>query len=67
MLNMAAFRYSLPVLKIYNARYVYYRFLLAVNIETQPMYTDLYTCYLGCVPLDARDALRIISFLFIKC
>jgi len=27
----------LSVLKIYNARYVYYRFsVLAVNIETQP-------------------------------
>jgi len=33
---MAAFRYSLLVLKIYSARYVYYRFsVLAVNIETQ--------------------------------
>jgi len=37
-LSMAAFRYSLSVLKIYSARYVYYRFsVLAVNIETQPM------------------------------
>jgi len=32
----AAFWYSLSVLKIYSARYVYYRFsVLAVNIETQ--------------------------------
>jgi len=31
------FEYSLPVLKIYSARHVYYRFsVLAVNIETQP-------------------------------
>jgi len=35
---MAAFRYSLSVLKIYSARYVYYRFsVLAENIETQPV------------------------------
>jgi len=35
---MAAFRYSLSVLKIYSARYVYYRLsVLAVNIETQPI------------------------------
>jgi len=33
----AALRYSLPVLKIYSARNVYYRFsVLAVNIGTQP-------------------------------
>jgi len=33
-----AFRYSLSVLKIYSARYVYYRLsVLAVNIETQPL------------------------------
>jgi len=33
----AAFRYPLSVLKLYSARYVYYRFsVLAVNIETQP-------------------------------
>jgi len=32
-----AFRYSLPVLKIYSARHVYYRFaVLAMNIGTQP-------------------------------
>jgi len=40
--NMAAFRYSLSVLKIHNVRNVYYRFLvLAVNIETQFSYHQL--------------------------
>jgi len=35
------FRYSLSILKIYSARYVYYRFsVLAVNIETQPVQVD---------------------------
>jgi len=34
----AAFRYLLPVLQIYNTRYVYYRFsVLAVNIKIQPI------------------------------
>jgi len=33
----AAFRYSLSILKIYSARYVYYKFsVLAVHIEMQP-------------------------------
>jgi len=33
----AVLRYSLSVLKIYSARYVYYKFsVLAVNIEMQP-------------------------------
>jgi len=37
--TMAAFRYSLPVLKIYNIRNVHCRFsVLAVNTETQSMY-----------------------------
>jgi len=36
--TVTAFRYSLPVLKIYSVRNVYYRFLvLAANIATQPM------------------------------
>jgi len=35
----AAFRYLLPVLKIYSTRYVYHRFsVLAVNIEMQSRY-----------------------------
>jgi len=35
---MAAFRYSLPVLKIYSIRNVHCRFsVLTVNIETQPL------------------------------
>jgi len=35
---MAAFRYSLPVLKIYSMRDINYRFsVLAVNIGTQPI------------------------------
>jgi len=36
-LSKTAFRYSLPVLKIYSARNVHYKFsVLAVNIGTQP-------------------------------
>jgi len=39
---MATFRCSLQVLKIYSARYVYYRFsATAVNIGTQPVYRRL--------------------------
>jgi len=41
-LIVATFRYSLPVLKIYSVRNVYYRFLvLAVNIKTQPIISSL--------------------------
>jgi len=43
-ITLTAFRYSLPVLKIYSARYVYYKFsVLAVNIGTQPLMTDFVT------------------------
>jgi len=36
-LSKTAFRYSLPILKIYSARYAHYRYsVLAVNIGTQP-------------------------------
>jgi len=35
IIDLAAFRYSLPVLKIYSIRYVHYRFsVLAVSIGT---------------------------------
>jgi len=38
IVTVAAFRCSLPVLKIYSVRNVYYRFLvLAVNTGTQPV------------------------------
>jgi len=42
--TLAAFRYSLPVLKIYNTRYVHYSFsVLTVNTETHfPIYRCIY-------------------------
>jgi len=40
VIDLAAFRYSLLVLKIYSIRYVHYRFLvLAVSIETSAVFS----------------------------